>query len=67
MPDTGDLVVLDEVEQARHVENVAELDVDLMEMSRMSRSSRWRVKMTGRWPRGRGGGSLRRRRRSSRR
>jgi hypothetical protein len=31
MPDTGDLVALDEVEQARHVENVAERDVDLME------------------------------------
>ncbi|MGZ3282653.1 MAG: hypothetical protein ACXU9A_08355 [Xanthobacteraceae bacterium] len=27
MPDTVDLVALDEVEQARHVENVAERDV----------------------------------------
>jgi hypothetical protein len=42
MPDTGDLVVLDEVEHGRHVENVAEFDVDLMGISRMSRSARWR-------------------------
>jgi hypothetical protein len=30
MPDTVDLAAIDEVEQARHVENVAERDVGLL-------------------------------------
>ena len=41
---------LDGLQEARHVEHVTQLDIDLVGDIPDQASSRWRAKMTGRWP-----------------